>query len=128
VTFGDTGIVLTGDAGPEASRAIAVAARTHPRHIALQAPHHGSSPEACGILAAALQPEVSVIPVGRNSYGHPKAGAVAALATGGRVLRTDRDGAVFIHSDGRGLAVRSWRDLSLGRTGPERLRWLAAGW
>jgi len=128
LSWGETGMVLTGDAGPVLAADLAAAAKRLPAHIALQVPHHGGSPEACRILAAALRPEVSVISVGRNTYGHPRPGAVAALGTSGRVLRTDRDGAVFIRSDGRHFDVRTWLELSIGRTWPERLRWLVAGW
>jgi competence protein ComEC len=125
---GDTGLVFTGDAGPAVAGALATAATRLPSHVILQAPHHGGSPEACRILAAALRPETSVVSVGRNTYGHPRPGSVAALEDFGRVLRTDRDGAVFIRSDGLRFEVRTWRELATGRTGPERVRWLAAGW
>jgi competence protein ComEC len=128
LSLGGTGVVLTGDAGPATAASIAAAAGPRPSRLALQAPHHGSSPEMCRRLAETLRPEVSVIPVGRNGYGHPRAGAVAALEESGRVLRTDRDGAVFLSSDGESLSVRTWRELSLGRSWTERLRWLAAGW
>jgi competence protein ComEC len=127
VTWGDTGVVLTGDVGPASAAGIAAAGEL-PAHLALQAPHHGGSPEACRVLAAGFRPEFSVISVGRNTYGHPRTGAVAALGESGRVLRTDLDGAVFIRSDGRRLAVRTWRELSGARTWTERVRWLVAGW
>lgn len=126
--FGETGVVLTGDAGPRAAPGIAAAAMPHPTRIALQAPHHGSSPEACRRLAETLLPELSIIPVGRNTYGHPRAGAVAALEETGRVLRNDQDGAVLVSSDGERFVVRSWRELSQSRTWQERVGWLATGW
>jgi competence protein ComEC len=128
VALGDTGVVFTGDAGPAMAGGLAAAAAGLPSHVVLQAPHHGGSPEACRTLAAALRPEASVISVGRNTYGHPRPEAVAALAARGRVLRTDRDGAVFIRGDGRRIELRTWRELATGRTWPERVRWLAAGW
>jgi competence protein ComEC len=128
VALGDTGVVFTGDAGPAMAGGLAAAAAGLPAHVVLQAPHHGGSPEACRILAAALRPEASVISVGRNTYGHPRPEAVAALAARGRVLRTDRDGAVFIRGDGSRFEVRTWRELATGRTWPERVRWLASGW
>jgi competence protein ComEC len=106
---------------------VAAAGRAPP-HLALQAPHHGSSAAVCRRLADELRPEVSVISVGSNTYGHPRAGAVAALAASGRVLRTDRDGAVLIRCDGERLEVRTWRELSRGRRWRERLRWIVAGW
>jgi len=128
VTCGETGMVFTGDTGPGPARAIATRVRPLPQHLALQVPHHGGSAEACRVFASALRPEVSAISVGRNGYGHPRPQAVAALAEAGRVLRTDRDGAIFIRSDARRLEVRTWRELALARTWPERLRWLVAGW
>jgi competence protein ComEC len=128
VALGDTGLVFAGDAGPTVAGEFAAAGARVPAHVVLQAPHHGGSPEACRILADGLQPELSVISVGRNTYGHPRPGAVRVLETCGRVLRTDRDGAVFIRSDGRRFEVRTWRELATGRTWPERIRWLAAGW
>ena len=128
LSLGETGAVLVGDAGPVPAAESATAAAPLPKHLVLQAPHHGGSVEACRILAGALQPEASAISVGRNTFGHPRPGAVAALADAGRVLRTDRDGAIFFRSDGRNWAVRSWHDLSIDRTWAERFRWLAAGW
>ena len=128
LSWGDTGVVLAGDAGPTLTAGFAAAVTRLPAHLALQVPHHGGSPETCRALSANLRPEVSVISVGRNTYGHPKPGAVAALETSGRVLRTDRDGAVFLRSDGRRWKARTWRELSTGRTWAERVRWLVAGW
>lgn len=128
VSCGETGMVFTGDLGPVPAGAITAAARTFPAHLSLQAPHHGGSPEACRLLASALRPELSAISVGRNGYGHPRPEAVSALAEAGRVLRTDRDGAIFIRSDGRRLEVRTWHELARNRTWSERLRWLVAGW
>jgi len=128
VSWGDTGVVLTGDAGPALSAGLAAAVTRFPKHIALQVPHHGGSPAVCRTIAEAIHPEVSVISVGRNTYGHPRAEAVAVLGNSGRVLRTDRDGAVFIRSDGQRWEVRTWRELTTGRTWAERLRWLVAGW
>ena len=93
-----------------------------PPHVVLVVPHHGGSPEACRLLAEAIRPETSVISVGRNTYGHPRAQAVAALGSTGRVLRTDRDGAIFLRSDARRWEVRTWRELTNGRTWAER-RW-----
>ncbi len=128
LSWGDTGVVLTGDAGEQLLAGLEDAAARFPAHIALQVPHHGGSPDVCRMLSGALRPETSVISVGRNTYGHPKPGAVAALEASGRVLRTDRDGAVFIRSDGKRFEIRTWRELATGRTWSERLRWLVAGW
>ena len=128
VSYGETGMVFTGDAGPAPLGSVVAAARPLPPRLALQVPHHGGSPEACRVLAESLRPEISAISVGRNGYGHPRPEAVTALEQHGRVLRTDRDGAIFIRSDGRHFEVRTWRELATARTWSERVRWLVAGW
>lgn len=78
----------------------------------LLVPHHGSrtssTPE---FIAAVGAPEV-MIPVGyRNRFGHPKADVVARYeATGSRLWRTDRDGALRVALGGQGVTVDAWRD------------------
>jgi len=127
----DAGAVLvTGDAGPREADALRVTAAVWgPRvPLVLQAPHHGGSAEACAAFADAWRPRLSVVPVGRNSYGHPRPDALAALEAAGEVARTDRDGAVLVVETLRGLRARTWRGLAQGRSWPERLRWAAVGW
>jgi competence protein ComEC len=55
-----------------------------------------------------VRPRVAVISVGRdNDYGHPTPSTLATLARapGLDVYRTDLDGRVTVHSDGRRLEV-----------------------
>jgi competence protein ComEC len=73
----------------------------------LKVAHHGSRTSSTPELIAATRPVAAVISVGsRNAYGHPDAGVVDRIqATGARVYRTDRDGALVIDTDGRVLTV-----------------------
>lgn len=128
VAWRKSGLLVTGDAGPGVAREMAEIAGARPETLILQVPHHGGSAAACRELAVGFQPAFAVIPVGRNSYGHPREDAVAALAATARVLRTDREGAVFFRTDGFRTKMRTWRELSRGRTWRERMRWLVAGW
>jgi competence protein ComEC len=74
-----------------------------PRVEVLKVAHHGSEDPGLPALLTRLRPQVAVIPVGRNPYGHPTAQAVGALrAAVPRVYRTDRDGTVRLDvQDGR---------------------------
>ncbi len=75
----------------------------------LKAPHHGSDNGYTREFLDAVRPEVVVISVGDNSYGHPGPEALAAYESMAEaVYRTDYDGQVTIrgYRDGR-YEVRS---------------------
>ena len=64
----------------------------------LLVPHHGSRTSSTPEFIAAVGASDVMIPVGyRNRFGHPKADVVARYeATGSRLWRTDRDGALRV--------------------------------
>jgi beta-lactamase superfamily II metal-dependent hydrolase len=59
---------------------------------------------------AAVHPQIAVISSGEeNPYGHPSPELLERLEqSGARILRTDRDGAVQIVTDGRDLRVNCY--------------------
>jgi competence protein ComEC len=62
---------------------------------AIKVPHHGSADPGLGAVLERLRPEVAVIEVGENSYGHPHPDTVRTLEQWvPHVRRTDRDGTV----------------------------------
>jgi competence protein ComEC len=72
----------------------------------LKVAHHGSRYSSSPAFLAATRPQVAVIEVGKNSYGHPAPETLARLAdTGALVLRTDEDGLIKISALGNALAV-----------------------
>jgi len=96
-------LLATGDIGAEAQERtleqglIGRLSRQSP--LVLKISHHGSADQS-GAFHRALQPEISIISVGENSYGHPDSNLIAQLnSLGSRVLRTDEDGMVGIQSD-----------------------------
>ncbi|WP_402469232.1 ComEC/Rec2 family competence protein [Isoptericola aurantiacus] len=67
--------------------------------------HHGSASQSAG-LARLLAPQVVLVPVGENDYGHPTDSALELYATtGARLVRTDRCGTAMLvrGDDGPGL-------------------------
>lgn len=63
----------------------------------LKVGHHGSRFSSSDLFLAAVQPQVAVIGVGKNSYGHPTAETLSRLeAAGAGIFRTDHDGTVKI--------------------------------
>ena len=67
--------------------------------MVLKVSHHGSADQSIEFHRL-LSPEVSVISVGDNNYGHPDGRLIAQLnSQGSHVLRTDADGMVGIQSE-----------------------------
>lgn len=74
----------------------------------LKVPHHGSKTGMTQDYIGLLKPEVAVISVGKNSYGHPAKEIVDMLqSVNSRVLRTDIYGDVEVVSDGKTWTVQT---------------------
>lgn len=67
----------------------------------LKVGHHGSRFSTSDAFVQAVSPDIAVISVGKNSYGHPTPQALSTLHKyGADVLRTDEKGTVLCMSDG----------------------------
>ena len=115
VQFGDRSMMLPGDAEKQAEASIlsenpAAALRAD----VLKVGHHGSKNSTMPAFLAAVQPQVAVISAGEdNPYGHPSPELLTRLEQAGvRILRTDRDGAVHILTDGKQLDVSCFVNCS----------------
>jgi competence protein ComEC len=101
VRDGDFDLLLSADVESEVLRRI-----TLPRVEAMKVPHHGSSDPGLPAVLARLRPQVAVIPVGHNTYGHPAPSTVEALRSAVPVVRrTDRDGTVRVIVEGGRIRV-----------------------
>jgi competence protein ComEC len=105
VSYGDSSILLEGDAEKTVERRIA--ALHHPRASLLKVGHHGSANATTEELVASARPQWAVISVGTgNSFHLPRIETLARLAeAGARVYRTDLDGAVTFYLDGHGVTA-----------------------
>jgi competence protein ComEC len=111
VSYGCFVALLTGDIGwPAESVLVAAASRAHVLKVA----HHGSAGGTRDAWLDAVDPEVAVVSVGRNRYGHPAEDVLQRLrARAITVFRTDRGGTVTIRSDGRYFEVEQGRSNNL---------------
>lgn len=67
----------------------------------LKVPHHGSRTGMTQEFAQWVSPELSIISVGKNSYGHPTKEIVDIIqSVGSRMMRTDESGDIEVISDG----------------------------
>lgn len=118
VRFGDFKAFLSGDSEVR-QLSYLVGQRVVPDVALLKAPHHGSDNGLTWEFLQAARPEVVVISVGRNSYGHPRAEALAAYSgAGAAVWRTDLHGHVEVRGYGDGRHdVFQGRELAALRDG-----------
>ena len=88
--------LITGDADAFVERML-VKYQPLPDLELLLVGHHGSAGSTDPVLLDRLRPELAVISVGRNSYGHPAPETLERLAAAGaQVYRTDLSGPVTI--------------------------------
>ena len=100
VTVDDMTLLTTGDID-ESCEAELVS--EHGRDIdtdILKVAHHGSKYSSSAEFLKAVSPELAVIQVGRNTYGHPTPEALGRLSDAGTsVYRNDESGAVGVEID-----------------------------
>ncbi len=99
LTYGETTILLTGDAGLAQEELYAAGL---PHIDVLKVGHHGSDTSSGPDLLQTITPNFALISVGvDNSYGHPSRIVLDRLAqSGAQVYRTDTDGDLRVLTDG----------------------------
>ncbi|TDO85457.1 competence protein ComEC [Halanaerobium saccharolyticum] len=76
----------------------------------LKAGHHGSKTSSGEILLDAVRPELAVISVGRNNFGHPSAEVIRRFKRKSiSYLRTDQRGMIKLISDGQNIYFNCFR-------------------
>jgi len=100
--FGDFQVLLPGDIGSGSENQI-----DFPNVEVLKIPHHGSRYSTSAELLQESSPELAIISVGKNSFGHPTDEVLEKLqASGIKTLRTDREGEIEIVSDGKKWGIK----------------------
>jgi competence protein ComEC len=105
-SYGSTDVLLPADA----ESPLTLPRVTQPIEV-LKVAHHGSADDGLAQLLERAQPQIAVISVGDNDYGHPTPSTLAALAEvpGLSVFRTDLSGRVVLESDGCAITVKPQR-------------------
>ncbi|MCR3922556.1 MAG: MBL fold metallo-hydrolase [Firmicutes bacterium] len=107
LTFGQVSFMLTGDA-EEATEKQILNAGYNVASTILKVGHHGSHTSTSTAFFSAVSPEVAVIMVGANSYGHPHEETLAKLTNAGvTIYRSDLHGSIVITTDGEHYEVNS---------------------
>jgi len=97
LTVGDVTALITGDMNSSTERSLLRFADL-PKLDLLVVGHHGSRHSTSEELLYALAPDIAVIPVGRNSFGHPSPEVLERLERhGAAIFRTDESGHVTVY-------------------------------
>jgi len=109
VTYRDRSFLLSGDVERPIERDMLAAGEVHSTDI-LKVAHHGSRTSSTEEFLDAVHPAFAIISAGYdNSYGHPHPAILERLEQHhATILRTDRDGLISIHTDGRRLHVETY--------------------
>jgi competence protein ComEC len=98
VTMGRASFLLTGDIEEVGERAL-LASGQPLRSLVLKAPHHGSATSLTPPFLREVSPQLVIISVGENRFGHPAPETLAKLSSL-TTLRTDEEGAIEVVTDG----------------------------
>ena len=107
LSYGEFHVLFTGDAGETVLKAISGAAA--PVHAEIvKVPHHGSKNSWDEQFYRTVDPQLAIISVGPNWFGHPSAQVLAGLSgLGIPAYRTDNDGAITVRSKGHGYQIET---------------------
>lgn len=108
LSYGERSMLLPGDAEKQVEYAMMAENDAGALHAdVLKIGHHGSKNSSMPEFLTAVGAQVGIISAGeQNPYGHPSPVLLQRLEESGmRVLRTDREGAVRVLTDGRNLRV-----------------------
>lgn len=103
LVYGQTKFLFTGDAESEVEQEL-INSNADLSAQVLKAGHHGSDTSSGQEFLQAVRPEIVIIQVGGNDFGHPSRRVIKRLERiGAQVFRNDLDGTVRVVSDGKAI-------------------------
>ncbi len=107
--YENNSLLLTGDVEAEGMREL-VRSGVELKSQVLKVPHHGSRYAQEANFLTEVNPQVAIISVGKNNFGHPAAEVVQDFQQRQvPVFRTDQYGAITLECDGRRIKVSAFK-------------------
>ncbi len=118
LSFGRASVLFAGDIERRDER-ILLDGKTDLSSAVLKVPRHGSLTSSTEEFIAAVKPRLAVLSVGyRNPFGLPREEVLARYReAGSEILRTDRDGAIIIETDGDKIRYQTYLSGKIGEIG-----------
>ena len=112
IDYGSTSFLFTGDASADAEWDMLSRGADLDCDV-LKVGHHGSESSSSAAFLKAAAPDYAVISVGLvNSFGHPSVNTIDRLtAVGASIYRTDMNGTIRCHSNGRTLSFQTEKSV-----------------
>lgn len=98
ISYKNTSFLFTGDAEELVEQEV-LSKNYNLKSDILKVGHHGSSTSTSKDFYERVNPSISIISLGNNSYGHPTNKTLNQIKTS-KLYRTDEDGDIVITSDG----------------------------
>lgn len=119
LSFGEIDFIFMGDV-EDAGEAVIPMFEELLESEVMKVSHHGSRTSSSQQILDSVHPKIAVISVGElNKFDHPHERVLARLvAMNTQILRTDRDAAVILETDGRELRLIRWKSLSNAESKP----------
>jgi competence protein ComEC len=110
LTFGNVSILLPSDISEPTETSLVKSGKNLRSQIIL-VPHHGGFTSSTIPFLNSVKPEIAMISCGRdNVYNDPRPDVLKRyLRFGTKILRTDRNGAIDITTDGKNIAYSSYK-------------------
>ncbi|MGL4606526.1 MAG: DNA internalization-related competence protein ComEC/Rec2 [Eubacteriaceae bacterium] len=111
LTYKEVKILFCGDIESESERKLLKEASLG-KHQIIKIPHHGSNTSTTEAFLKEVNPDLALISVGKNNtFGHPRKEVIERINNlGTQILRTDKNGAIEIKSNGKRLAYKTFGD------------------
>lgn len=110
LVFNGVTFLFTGDISDKVEKELVLASLPLESDI-LKVSHHGSKYSSSDYFLENVSPEIAVIQVGKNSYGHPTKAVLERLEKFDiKVLRTDLNGDIKIISNGKDYAISNFQN------------------
>lgn len=107
--YENNSLLLTGDVEAEGMREL-VQSGVELKSQVFKVPHHGSRHSQDTNFLSEVNPQVAIISVGKNNFGHPAAEVVQDFQQRQvPVFRTDQHGAITLECDGRRIKVFAFK-------------------
>ena len=113
IVYGNTSFLFTGDLGKTAEKYYSTLFNNYLKSDVLKVSHHGSKSCSTFNILNKIQPKFALISAGiKNKYKHPSGDVLARLRMfHANILRTDKEGAILLKSDGNIVSQVKLNDI-----------------